>query len=127
MEFVLMAVGRTSIGYVNEGIAEYSSRLKHYIPFSIQEIKDVKGGSGAAPERQKQLEGEAILSKINTSDMLVLLDERGREYTSMQFAVFTLEKLQVCGRKRIVFLIGGPYGFPTRYMSAPTLKSHYRK
>ena len=45
MEFVLMAVGRTSIGYVNEGIAEYSSRLKHYIPFSIQEIKDVKGGS----------------------------------------------------------------------------------
>ena len=61
-----MAVGRTSIGYVNEGIAEYSSRLKHYIPFSIQEIKDVKGGSGAAPERQKQLEGEAILSKINT-------------------------------------------------------------
>ena len=56
MEFVLMAVGRTSIGYVNEGIAEYSSRLKHYIPFSIQEIKDVKGGSGAAPERQKQLE-----------------------------------------------------------------------
>lgn len=110
MEFVLMAVGRTSIGYVNEGIAEYSSRLKHYIPFSIQEIKDVKGGSGAAPEPQKQLEGEAILSKINTSDMLVLLDERGREYTSMQFAAY-LEKLQVCGRKRIVFLIGGPYGF----------------
>ena len=116
MEFVLMAVGRTSIGYVNEGIAEYSSRLKTIMmvealhTLSIQEIKDVKGGSGAAPERQKQLEGEAILSKINTSDMLVLLDERGREYTSMQFAAY-LEKLQVCGRKRIVFLIVGPYGF----------------
>ena len=58
--------------------------------------------------------------------MLVLLDERGREYTSMQFAAY-LEKLQVCGRKRIVFLIGGHTVFPTRYMSAPTLKSHYRK
>lgn len=105
-----MAVGRTSIRFINEGIAEYSSRLKHYIPFSIQELKDVKSGSGAGPERQKQLEGETVLSKIGMSDMLVLLDEKGLEYTSVQFAAY-LEKLQVSGRKRIVFLIGGPYGF----------------
>ncbi len=105
-----MAVGRTSTGFVIEGIAEYSSRLKHYIPFSIQEIKDVKVSSGTGPDRQKQLEGEAVLSKIGLSDMLVLLDERGREYTSMQFAAY-LEKLQVSGRKRVIFLIGGPYGF----------------
>ena len=105
-----MAVGRTSTGFVIEGIAEYSSRLKHYIPFSIQEIKDVKVSSGTGPDRQEQLEGEAVLSKIGLSDMLVLLDERGREYTSMQFAAY-LEKLQVSGRKRVIFLIGGPYGF----------------
>ncbi len=105
-----MAVGRTSTGFVIEGIAEYSSRMKHYIPFSIQEIKDVKVSSGTGPDRQKQLEGEAVLSKIGLSDMLVLLDERGREYTSMQFAAY-LEKLQVSGRKRVIFLIGGPYGF----------------
>lgn len=105
-----MAVGRTSTGFVIEGISEYSSRLKHYIPFSIQEIKDVKVSSGTGPDRQKQLEGEAVLSKIGLSDMLVLLDERGREYTSMQFAAY-LEKLQVSGRKRVIFLIGGPYGF----------------
>lgn len=105
-----MAVGRTSTGFVIEGIAEYSSRLKHYIPFSIQEIKDVKVSSGTGPDRQKQLEGEAVLSKIGLSDMLVLLDERGREYTSMQFAAY-LEKLQVSGRKQVIFLIGGPYGF----------------
>lgn len=105
-----MAVGRTSTGFVIEGIAEYSSRMKHYIPFSIQEIKDVKVSSGTGPDRQKQLEGEAVLSKIGLSDMLVLLDERGREYTSMQFAAY-LEKLRVSGRKRVIFLIGGPYGF----------------
>lgn len=86
--------------------------------FSIVELPDAKGGKSMSREQQKELEGKGFLSKIGSGDMLVLLDERGREFTSKEFAGY-LEKLMASGRKRVVFLIGGPYGFsPAVYQRA---------
>ena len=110
MEIILMAVGKTRTEYIARGIGEYASRLKHYTPFSTVELPDVKSAKSLSQEQQKEQEGRMILQKIQTGDMLVLLDERGREYTSREFALY-LEKLMASGRKRVVFLIGGPYGF----------------
>ncbi|MBD5290748.1 MAG: 23S rRNA (pseudouridine(1915)-N(3))-methyltransferase RlmH [Bacteroides sp.] len=110
MEAILMMIGSTNTPFVRTGIDEYCRRLKHYIPFSILEIKDVKASSGTSREKQKQMEGEAILKRLNTSDMVILLDERGKEYTSLEFAA-QFEKWQYSGKKRIIFIVGGPFGF----------------
>ena len=118
MEFVLMSVGATHTDYVKKGIEDYYFRLRHYVQFSIVELPDAKGGKSMSREQQKELEGKGFLSKIGSGDMLVLLDERGREFTSKEFAGY-LEKLMASGRKRVVFLIGGPYGFsPAVYQRA---------
>ncbi len=110
MEITLLTIGTTTIDFVKAGIENYLKRLKHYVPFSITEIRDVKGGGGMTQERQKQLEGEELLRRMSQSDLVVLLDERGKEYRSVEFAT-QLEKWQLSGRKRIVFAVGGPYGF----------------
>ena len=113
-----MSVGATHTDYVKKGIEDYYFRLRHYVQFSIVELPDAKGGKSMSREQQKELEGKGFLSKIGSGDMLVLLDERGREFTSKEFAGY-LEKLMASGRKRVVFLIGGPYGFsPAVYQRA---------
>lgn len=113
-----MSVGATRTYYVKKGIEDYYFRLRHYVQFSIVELPDAKGGKSMSREQQKELEGKGFLSKIGSGDMLVLLDERGREFTSKEFAGY-LEKLMASGRKRVVFLIGGPYGFsPAVYQRA---------
>lgn len=105
-----MTVGRTRTSFVNEGIAEYKCRLTRYVPFSLMELPDVKTSRSMTESRQKDREGIMILEKILPSDFVVLLDERGREYTSEGFSDY-LQKLMAAGRKRTVFIIGGPYGF----------------
>lgn len=110
MEIELLAVGKTTIKFVVDGIAEYTGRLKHYVPYSIVPIPNVRNAGRITEERQKELEGEAILSRLANSDFVVLLDERGREYSSIEFSSF-LEKQMVSGRKKVVFVVGGPYGF----------------
>lgn len=110
MEIELLTVGRTLTGFVNAGIAEYEKRLKHYIPFSIVSLPDIRNTRSLTESRQKEMEGEQILGRIQPSDFIVLLDERGREYTSMEFSGF-IEKLMLSGRKKIRFVVGGPYGF----------------
>lgn len=110
MEIELLTVGKTTIPYVISGIDEYSRRLRHYIPYRIMPLPDVKRGKVMTPDRQKELEGEQILGHLAAGDYVVLLDERGREYTSMEFASW-MERQMVSGRKRVVFVIGGPYGF----------------
>lgn len=110
MEIVLLTVGKTTIGYVNEGIAEYVKRLKRYIPYRIQELPDSKRSGKVAEAEQKVAEGEMILRQLAESDLVVLLDERGKEYTSREFAAY-LERAMSSGRKRLVFVVGGPYGF----------------
>lgn len=110
MDILLMTVGRTRIDFVARGLAEYTGRLKRYVPFDMTELPDVKASRSMSEQQQKDREGEMILQKINPADFVVLLDERGREYSSVEFAGY-IEKLMASGRKRTVFVVGGPYGF----------------
>lgn len=109
MDIALIAVGKTATGYVREGIEEYLKRLKHYIPFTVETVPDVRSGK-LSEEQQKRLEEERILSLLRPADRVVLLDENGSEYTSEKFAE-RLQKDMASGLKRLVFVIGGPYGF----------------
>lgn len=110
MKILLMAVGCTTIDFVQQGIAEYLGRLRHYVPVEVKIIADLKRSAGLSPERQKQLEGEAILAALQPADQVVLLDENGREYTSREFAAW-MERRLASGAKRVVFIVGGPFGF----------------
>lgn len=110
MDIELMTVGKTTSKVISQGIEEYVKRLRRYIPYSINVLPDVKNAGKLKPILQKESEGEMILSKLSMSDYVVLLDERGKEYTSVEFASF-IERQMVAGRKRVVFIVGGPYGF----------------
>lgn len=109
MKILLMAVGRTTIDFVIRGLEEYLGRLQHYVPTEVKIIADIKQ-KGLTPDRQKQLEGDAILASLQPSDRVILLDENGREYSSREFAAWT-ERQMASGAKRCVFIVGGPYGF----------------
>lgn len=110
MEITLLTVGKTTTGYVQTGIDEYCRRLKRYVPFSIKALPDVKNTRSMSEEQQKTAEGSLILNEVGQADMVVLLDERGEMPTSRGFAGF-LEKGMASGKKRMVFVVGGPYGF----------------
>lgn len=112
MEIVLLTIGKTGISYVREGIAEYCKRLSRYIPYTIQELPDARRGRLSEGE-QKELEADLLLKAMTDTDYVVLLDERGHEYTSREFAA-RLEKIMGSGRKRAIFVVGGPYGFSQR-------------
>lgn len=107
---MLLTVGRTAIKFVKEGIEEYRKRLQHYLSFKIEEIPDLKNVKNLTQSQQKEKEGELLLSRMASSDFVMLLDERGKEYTSIEFSAY-MEKQMASGRKRLVFVIGGPYGF----------------
>ena len=107
---MLLTIGRTNIGFVKDGIAEYTKRLKHYMPFRIEELPDVKIHAKRSEPEQKNAEGEMILSKLQQGDHVVLLDERGREYRSIEFAE-RLQRIMAGGFRRCVFVVGGPFGF----------------
>lgn len=110
MNIVLLVVGKTDKDFVNAAVDEYFKRVKHYVNFNFVVIKDVKNAKNVSTAQQNKLEGEKILESLSASDFVVLLDERGRELTSKEFAGF-IEKQSVSGLKNLVFVIGGPYGF----------------
>lgn len=110
MEIVLITVGKTTTDYIQKGIDEYCKRLKRYVTFSIKSLPDVRNSKKMSEEQQKTAESAIILSEISSSDYVVLLDERGEMMTSRQFSDF-LQKVMLGGKKRIVFVVGGPYGF----------------
>ncbi len=110
MEITLLTVGKTSTGYIQTGIDEYCKRLKRYIGFSIKSLPDVRNSKNLSEEQQKTAEGNLILSELTSADQVVLLDERGDMPTSRGFAEF-IQKGMLSGRKRMVFAVGGPYGF----------------
>lgn len=110
MKIELAVIGKTSIGYLKQGIDEYIKRLKHYVPFEIKYIDDIKNTKNISEDQQKRTEGAKILSLLDKSDFVVLLDEHGKEYTSMQYSSF-IQKRMLSGAKKVVFVIGGPYGF----------------
>lgn len=110
MKITLMVVGKTTTGYLKPGIDDYTSRLKHYVPFDIQYVQDAKNTRNLSELQQKQNEGRSILASVDKSDYVVLLDEHGREMTSVQFSEY-IQKRMSSGARRVVFVIGGPYGF----------------
>jgi 23S rRNA (pseudouridine1915-N3)-methyltransferase len=110
MKIVLLAIGKTSEAYLKEGIDKFTKRLGHYIPFELRIIQDVKTSRGISSEKQKQMEGELILNNISSGDHVVLLDERGKQHTSREFANYLDRKMSIVP-KNLYFIIGGPYGF----------------
>lgn len=110
MKITLILVGKTDKKYIAEGIDEYEKRLKHYCKFEVKVIPDIKNTKAMSADVQMQKEGEQILSLLRPSTEIILLDERGQEYTSVDFARF-IEKKGVVGQSDITFIIGGPYGF----------------
>lgn len=110
MEIELLTIGKTSIEYIKEGIAEYCKRLKRYVKYSIWELPDASRSGKISQIEQKEAEGALILKSVGDPDYVMLLDERGKEYTSKEFSQ-ALEKLMASGRKRLIFVVGGPYGF----------------
>lgn len=110
MKISLLTVGRTDIAWVREGLGTYSSRLSHYVPFCVIEIPELKNVSALSKAQIKEKEGELILKSVKPSDRVILLDERGKEYRSVEFAG-EIERMMAGGGKDIVFIIGGAYGF----------------
>lgn len=110
MKITLLVIGKTDAGYFIDAVNEYQKRLEHYIPFEIQVIPDIKNTKSLTSEQQKEKEGELILKSLQAGDYIVLLDDKGKEYTSVQFANY-IEKKTHTVSKRLVFIIGGPYGF----------------
>lgn len=110
MKITLLTVGKTDKDWVRQGMDIYVSRLKHYIQFSVIEIPELKNVSALTKEQIKVREGELILKNVKPADDLVLLDERGKEYTSVELAKVIQDKISYVG-KDIVYVIGGAYGF----------------
>ena len=110
MKITLLTVGKTDRDWVRQGLDIYVSRLKHYIPFILTEIPELKNVSALSKDQIKLKEGELILKNIRPADDVILLDEHGKEYSSVQLAKILQDKISYeC--KDIVFVIGGAYGF----------------
>lgn len=102
--------GQTAFEYLKQGVEIYEKRIKHFIPFEIQVLSDIKNAKSMSEEQLKTKEGEGQLKKLEQGDFLILLDERGKQFSSIQFSVY-IEHLMQQSHKRIIFLIGGAYGF----------------
>ena len=110
MQIKLIAIGKTDDKQLLQLIEQYQKRLKHYIKFDLDIIPDIKNVKNLSEKQQKEKEGELILKKINSTDILVLLDENGKQFSSVEFSAY-LQKKMNAGIKQLVFVIGGPYGF----------------
>ena len=117
MKITLLVVGKTTNNALESLIADYQKRLTHYVPFSLVVLPELKNAKSLSFEQQKQSEGEMILRSVTPASWVILLDEHGREFRSVEFADW-LQKSMSAGRD-IVFVIGGPYGFsPAVYQRA---------
>ena len=110
MKITLLTVGKTDKDWVKQGMDIYVSRLKHYIPFSVVEIPELRNVSALTKDQIKTREGELILKNIRPTDDVILLDERGKQYTSVELAKVIQDKISYTG-KDMVYIIGGAYGF----------------
>ena len=106
----MLLVGKTTESYLNQAIEEYLKRLRRYVGFEISVIPELKNAKNLSFDQQKEKEAVAILNAIEPSDDVVLLDEKGAQYSSVEFASL-LEKKGLASVKRLVFVVGGPYGF----------------
>ena len=113
MKFTLLVVGRTVEKHYITAIDDYVARTKHFTQFDMEVIPELKNTKSLSTEQQKEKEGELILKALQPGDVVVLLDEHGKEFRSVEFATWMERKLSATG-KRLVFIIGGPYGFSQR-------------
>ena len=110
MKILLLVIGKTDEDYVFDGLEKYKNRLKHYINFEYEEILDLKNRKTLSKDQQKKQESDLIFSRLKMGDKVVLLDEKGVSFGSVEFSKY-LQKKMNSGIKRLVFLVGGPYGF----------------
>lgn len=116
MQITLIAVGKTDNTELSKLIDVYKKRLGHYIKFEFQIIPDIKNSKNLSVAQQKDKEGELILAQIQSGDTLVLLDDKGRHFSSQEFSQY-LQKKMNSGLKNLVMVIGGPYGFSDKVYS----------
>ena len=109
MKTLLILVGKTTDRHFQAGISDYAGRISHYMPFELVTIPELKNTKSLSEDQQKTAEGELILKLLQPSDTVVLLDEHGRELRSIEFARWLEQKRNTA--RRLVFVIGGPYGF----------------
>tara|TARA_B110000459_G_scaffold33233_1_gene34743 strand:+ start:7705 stop:8178 length:474 start_codon:yes stop_codon:yes gene_type:complete len=110
MKIVLLSIGKTNIDFLREGINEYLKRLKFYVKFENIELNIIKNSKNLSKNELLKKEGELILNNISDSDFVISLDEKGRGLTSSEFAK-QISKYRVNSKKKIIFLVGGAYGF----------------
>ena len=118
VKILVLAIGKTDEQWVQEALLKYSKRLQHYIPFEFEVIPDLKSTKNLSEAQQKEKEGALILKMLKPTDIVFLLDEKGKEYRSVEFAKYLQHQMN-SSVKRLVFIIGGPYGFsPELYAKA---------
>ncbi len=118
MKVLLIHCGKTEDSYIITGIEKYEKRLKHYLSVETIYLPALKNTQALSKEEQKEKEGAVILSKIQNTDFIVLLDEKGKQFTSIDFSKYLTQHINN-GTRRIVFITGGPYGFsPEVYAKA---------
>ncbi len=126
MKITLKVIGKTQFSYLEEGIALYEKRLKHYCNFTLEVINDVKNPKNLSHTQLKEKEGELILKKIQKNDILILLDENGKQFTSVEMAEW-IEKKMLMSNKNLVFLIGGAFGFSDAVYNRADFKLSFSK
>lgn len=110
MKICLLVIGKTDAAYIRAGIEEYEKRLTRYVPYEMKVLPDVRNAKNMPEALQKEKEGAMLLEQLQATDWVVLLDENGKQHSSVGFSEFLAQKM-LGGTKRLVFVIGGPYGF----------------
>ena len=110
MKILLLVIGKTDEDYIFDGLEKYKNRLKHYINFEYEEIPDLKNRKILSRDQQKKRESDIIFSRLKMDDKVVLLDEKGVSFRSVEFSKYFQKKMN-SGINRLVFIVGGPYGF----------------
>lgn len=121
MKIKLLVIGKTAQKYVDDGCQVFFKRLLHYTNFEFQVIQDKKNINKLQPEQRKQEEGALILKNLQTTDMVILLDENGKSYSSLNFAQF-IEQQQIKAVNQIVFVVGGAFGFSSDVYEIANMK-----
>lgn len=117
MKICLILIGKTDHAFYTHAMDEYCKRLSHYVPFEVAVIPDIKNTKHLSEKEQKTREGAQIIKQLQANDYIVLLDEKGKQFTSKEFAAF-IEKKRHSVPKRLVFVIGGAYGFSDEIYAA---------
>lgn len=120
MNIKLLVVGKTDKGFVQDGTQQYVDRLKHYIKFEMEVIPDLKNASSLSVTQLKEMQAQSIIQHLSQNDNVILLDEHGKSFTSMDFAQFIQQKMNL-SVKNLVFIVGGAFGF------ADKIKTQYKE